>query len=233
MTESKITIAVDGYSSTGKSTMAKQLAQSLGYIYVDSGAMYRTIALYAMRKGYIVSSGVDVPALIGDLNKISITFQYNDQKGYSDIFLNDENVSEAIRTLEVSNQVSKVATIPEVRRKLVAIQKSIGKNKGVVMDGRDIGTVVFPDAELKLFITSSAKTRAERRYKELVEKGQKVSFEEVLHNIQERDLIDTTREMSPLVKANDAVEIDNSTMTIKEQFDLIRSLADKEIDRSI
>jgi cytidylate kinase len=213
--------------------MAKQLAKQLGYIYVDSGAMYRTVSLYAMRKGFIDSGVVNKEALIDSLNAIHISFKYNSEKGYSDIYLNDENVSHSIRTIDVSNQVSKVAIIPEVRRKLVAIQKKIGQNKGVVMDGRDIGSVVFPDAELKLFITSSASTRAQRRYDELQEKGESVSYEEVLKNIQERDLIDTTREMSPLIKAEDAIEIDNSDMSIEEQFELILSLATKKIKASI
>ena len=227
--KTKITIAIDGFSSTGKSTIAKQLATKLAYVYVDSGAMYRAITLFAMNHNYISTSHFDVEALIENLDKASLRFEYNPTLGYAEMILNDVNVESEIRTLEVSNLVSKVAATSEVRKKLVAIQKEIGKNKGVVMDGRDIGTVVFTDAELKLFMTSSAETRAQRRFDELIEKGQQVSYDEVHHNVVERDRIDTTREDSPLVKAKDAIEIDNSTLTKEEQFEMILGLVEEKL----
>mgnify|MGYP000038265882 CR=1 FL=1 len=225
----KITIAIDGYSSTGKSTVAKQLARELGYIYVDSGAMYRAMTLFSMNKKFVVSGVVAKEELIDSLSSANLHFEFNPDLGYAEIFLNGINVEDRIRTMEVSNLVSAVAAIPEVRRKLVAIQKELGKNKGVVMDGRDIGTVVFPDAELKVFMTSSAETRAQRRYDELLSKGQTVTYEEVLKNVLERDRIDTTREDSPLIKADDAIEIDNSNLTKEEQFDKILKLAQETL----
>jgi cytidylate kinase len=221
----KITIAIDGFSSTGKSTVAKQLANELGYVYVDSGAMYRAMTLFTINKKFIVSGLVDKEELIDSLHIAKLHFEFNPDLGYAEIFLNGINVEDKIRTMEVSNLVSAVAAIPEVRRKLVAIQKDLGKNKGVVMDGRDIGTVVFPDAELKVFMTSSAETRAQRRYDELLSKGQEVTYEEVLNNVVERDCIDTSRKDSPLVKADDAIEIDNSNLTKEEQFHKILQLA--------
>lgn len=225
----KITIAIDGYSSTGKSTIAKQLANKLGYIYVDSGAMYRAITLFAMKNNYIDAISFNKESLINNLDKASLSFKYNDELGFAEMILNNENVESEIRTLEVSNLVSKVAAVPEIRRKLVAIQKEMGKNKGVVMDGRDIGTVVFTDAELKLFMTSTAETRAQRRYEELVSKGEKVSFNEVLDNVVKRDLVDTTRKDSPLIKADDAIEIDNSHLTKEEQFEKILKLVEQKL----
>ena len=174
--DKRITVAIDGYSSTGKSTIAKQLASKLGYVYVDSGAMYRAMTLFSMQKGYISSSQFCVQDLIDNLDNASLEFIYNETLGFAEMYLNDVNVEKSIRSLEVSNLVSKVSAIPEVRKKLVAIQKEIGKNKAVVMDGRDIGSVVFTDAELKIFMTSSAETRAQRRYDELIQKGEKVSF---------------------------------------------------------
>jgi len=225
----KITIAIDGFSSTGKSTIAKQLANKLGYVYVDSGAMYRAMTLFAMQKDLVSDNHLDRETLIHSLDQASLHFEFNSDLGYAEIFLNGENVEGQIRTLEVSNLVSKIAAISEVRRKLVAIQKEIGKNKGVVMDGRDIGTVVFTDAELKIFMTSSAETRAQRRFDELIEKGQKVSYDEVLHNVMERDRIDTTRADSPLIKADDAIEIDNSNLTKEEQFDKILKLVEEKL----
>jgi cytidylate kinase len=225
----KITIAIDGYSSTGKSTIAKQLANKLGYIYVDSGAMYRAMTLFAMKNNYIDVTSFDKESLINNLDKANLNFKYNDALGFAEMILNNENVESEIRTLEVSNFVSKVAAVPEVRRKLVAIQKEMGKNKGVVMDGRDIGTVVFTDAELKLFMTSTAETRAQRRYDELISKGEKVSYNEVLDNVVKRDLVDTTRKDSPLIKADDAVEIDNSHLTKEEQFEKILKLVEQKL----
>ncbi|QXP74033.1 (d)CMP kinase [Tenacibaculum sp. AHE15PA] len=220
----KITIAIDGFSSTGKSTIAKQLAKNLGYIYVDTGAMYRAVTLYAMQQNYISDSHFNPEELVTDLHKISLSFKFNEELGFAEMYLNNTNVEATIRTIEVSRLVSKVATISEVRKKLVSEQQEMGKNKGIVMDGRDIGTVVFKNAELKLFMTASADKRATRRYKELLDRGDKVNYAEILHNVQERDRIDSTREDSPLVRADDAIEFDNSDMGLKEQFDRIMSL---------
>jgi cytidylate kinase len=220
----KITIAIDGFSSTGKSTIAKQLAQYLGYVYVDTGAMYRAVAYYAMQQGMIDTQHFDVENLIWNLDKIKISFKYNPELGFSETYLNGENVEKEIRTIAVSNYVSRIAEISEVRAKLVQQQQEMGKEKGLVMDGRDIGTVVFPDAELKIFITSDPAIRAQRRYQELLAKDDKVTFEEVLKNVTQRDYIDTNRIDSPLVKATDAIEIDNSYMTKEEQFEKIVNL---------
>ena len=220
----KITLAIDGFSSTGKSTLAKQLAQHLGYIYVDTGAMYRAVTYYAMQNSYINHSEFNKQGLINDLPKIKLTFQFNPALGFAEMYLNDKNIENEIRTIEVSNFVSKVAEVSQVRAKLVEQQQEMGKNKGIVMDGRDIGTVVFPDAELKIFMTASAQTRAQRRFDEMVSKGETISFEEVLKNVQERDFIDTHREDSPLVKADDAIEIDNSHLSREEQFQAVLDL---------
>lgn len=228
----KITIAIDGYSSTGKSTIAKQLASTFGYVYVDSGAMYRAMTLFAMNEGFVSPDHLNREDLIGHLDKADVAFTFNPELGYAEIYLNGKNVESQIRTLEVSNLVSVVAAISEIRRKMVAIQQEIGRNKGVVMDGRDIGTVVFTDAELKLFMTSSAETRAQRRYDELIGKGHEVSYDEVLQNVLNRDQIDTTRADSPLVKAEDAIEIDNSNLTKEQQFDKVLKLT-QEVLRNI
>ena len=221
-----ITIAIDGYSSTGKSTLAKQLAKHLGYVYVDTGAMYRAITYFAMEQGYISLEYFDKETLINSLSSINLHFEFNGELGFAEMFLNNENVEKQIRTIEVSNFVSKVAEVSEVRAKLVEQQQEMGKNKGIVMDGRDIGTVVFPDAELKIFMTASPETRAQRRFDELEAKGDNVSYEEVLKNVQERDYIDTHREDSPLVIADDAIEIDNSYLTREEQFNAVLELVD-------
>lgn len=220
----KITIAIDGFSSTGKSTLAKQLAKKLGYVYVDTGAMYRAVALFAMQNGYISLNFFDKETLINSLPFIKLEFKFNPDLGFAEMYLNETNVETEIRTIEVSNFVSKVAEISEVRAKLVEQQQEMGKNKGIVMDGRDIGTVVFPDAELKIFMTAGADTRAQRRFYELQEKGDPVTYEEVLKNVEERDYIDTHREDSPLVMADDAIEIDNSYLTKQEQFDAVLEL---------
>lgn len=225
----KITIAIDGYSSTGKSTIAKQLAKVMGYVYVDSGAMYRAMTLFAMNKNWISEGHLDKEKLLTSLDSVSLSFELNPTIGYAEIFLNGVNVENQIRTIQVSNLVSKIAAISQVRKKMVTIQKKIGKDKGVVMDGRDIGTVVFPDAELKLFMTSSVEIRAQRRYDELIAGGQKVSFEEVFNNVVERDRIDTSRADSPLIKAEDAIEIDNSHLTKEEQFKKVLQLSRRRL----
>ena len=220
----KITIAIDGFSSTGKSTLAKQLAQELGYIYVDTGAMYRAVAYFAMQNELISPNNFDTHALIAALPNIQLTFLFNKALGFAEMYLNDENIEKQIRTIEVSNYVSKVAEISQVRSKLVEQQQEMGKSKGIVMDGRDIGTVVFPEAELKIFMTASAATRAQRRFDELQQKGDIVTYEEVLKNVVERDYIDTNRADSPLIIADDAIEIDNSNLTKEEQFSLVLDL---------
>jgi cytidylate kinase len=225
----KITIAIDGYSSTGKSTMAKRLAKTLGYIYVDTGAMYRAVTFYALKQGFIDEDIFKKEALIKALPQIALTFRYNQELGFSEMYLNDQNVEQEIRTLEVSRFVSQISVVPEVRQKLVALQKEMGKDKGLVMDGRDIGTVVFPQAELKMFMTASADIRATRRYKELLDRGAIISYEEVLENVQARDYLDSHREHSPLKKADDAVVIDNSAMSQDEQFERALSLAEMRI----
>lgn len=227
----KITIAIDGYSSTGKSTIAKQLAKALGYVYVDTGAMYRAVTLFAMRKGLVNENHKDVDALVNSLDEIELTFQYNKSIGFSEMFLNGENVEKEIRTLEVSQFVSPIAEIEAVRMKLVAMQQKMGKEKGIVMDGRDIGTVVFPDAELKIFMNASPEKRAYRRYKELLDKGGKVDYDDVLKNVQHRDAIDSNREFSPLRKAEDAIEFDNSDMGLEEQFERMYNFALRIIEK--
>ena len=213
----KIIIAVDGFSSCGKSTFAKAIAARLGYIFIDTGAMYRAVTLYALEHGAIRSGIVDEEAVVRLLGQISITFRFNPQRGASDIYVNGDLAEGKIRTIEVSNCVSRVSAIPEVRQKLVAMQQEMGRRRGVVMDGRDIGTVVFPDAELKIFMTADPAVRARRRYDELKAKGMPADFDDILKNVKERDYIDSHRETSPLRKADDALELDNSHMTIEEQ----------------
>jgi len=214
----KITIAIDGHSSCGKSTMAKDLAREVGYIYVDTGAMYRCVTLYALRKGLFNADGsVKTAELEQEMPNIDITFRLNGETGRPDAYLNGECVEREIRSLEVSSHVSPIAAIGFVRRALVARQQLMGRDKGVVMDGRDIGTVVFPDAELKVFVTASARVRAQRRYDELQAKGMPADFDDILKNVEERDYIDSHREESPLRQADDALLLDNSSMTIEEQ----------------
>ncbi|MCL6461265.1 MAG: (d)CMP kinase, partial [Flavobacterium micromati] len=228
----KITIAIDGFSSTGKSTLAKQLAKHLGYVFVDTGAMYRAVTLFAMQNDFIAIDFFDKQKLIKSMSYIKLQFQFNADLGFAEMYLNDINVENEIRKIEVSNLVSKVAEISEVRVKLVEQQQAMGEDKGIVMDGRDIGTVVFPDAELKIFMTSSLLTRAQRRYDELIAKGDKITFEEVLKNVQDRDFIDSHRENSPLKMADDAIEIDNSDLNREEQFQLVLDLV-KEHTKSM
>ena len=213
----KITIAIDGHSSCGKSTMAKDLAREVGYVYVDTGAMYRSVTLFALRNGLFTADGIDEENLRQRMPEIKISFKFNAETGRPDTYLNGELVEQEIRTMEVSNHVSPIATLGFVREAMVAQQQQMGKDKGVVMDGRDIGTVVFPDAELKVFVTASAEVRAQRRYDELKGKGMEADYDEILKNVQERDYIDSHREVSPLKKADDAIELDNSNMTIAEQ----------------
>jgi cytidylate kinase len=214
----KITIAIDGHSSCGKSTMAKDLARKVGYIYVDTGAMYRSVTLYAMRHGLIREDGsIMADELEKRMSDIRIEFRLNAETGRPDTYLNDECVEQQIRSIEVSGHVSPIAALPFVRTAMVARQQQMGKDKGVVMDGRDIGTVVFPDAELKIFVTASARVRAQRRYDELQQKGMPADYDEILKNVEERDYIDSHREVSPLRQADDALLLDNSSMTIAEQ----------------
>lgn len=224
-----ITIAIDGFSSTGKSTLAKQLAKELAYVYVDTGAMYRAVAFFAMNNNFIKADFFDKKALIDSLPKIKLEFKYNSELGFAEMYLNGENVEKQIRTIEVSSFVSKVAEVSEVRSKLVEQQQEMGTNKAIVMDGRDIGTVVFPRAELKIFMTASAETRAQRRFDELQQKGDNVSYEDVLKNVVERDYIDTHREDSPLVIADDAIEIDNSYLNKEEQFAAVLELVNEVV----
>lgn len=213
----KIVIAIDGFSSSGKSTMAKDLAQSIGYTYIDTGAMYRAVTLYCLQNGIITEKGIDTDSLKSVIDTIRIDFKNNPQTGKRETYLNGKNVEADIRKMEVANWVSPVATIDFVRQALVSLQQKMGERKGIVMDGRDIGTVVFPNAELKLFITASPEVRAQRRVDELKAKGESVSYEEVLENIKTRDHIDSTRKESPLKQAPDAIVLDNSNMTIDEQ----------------
>ncbi|MBP3212338.1 MAG: (d)CMP kinase [Prevotella sp.] len=214
----KITIAIDGYSSCGKSTMAKDLARRIGYVYVDTGAMYRAVTLYALRNGLFAEDGsVLTEQLEKHMGNINITFQFNPETQKPDTYLNGELVEKEIRSLEVSNHVSPIAAVPFVRTAMVAQQQAMGQEGGIVMDGRDIGTTVFPQAELKIFVTASAEVRAQRRYDELVSKGMPEPYEDILKNVEERDYIDTHREVSPLRQADDALLLDNSHMTIPEQ----------------
>lgn len=213
----KITIAIDGYSSCGKSTMAKDLARSIGYVYIDTGAMYRAVTLYAMRHGIIHSGSIDADRLKAEMGNINISFKLNTETGMPDTYLNGELVEREIRTLEVSNNVSPIATLAFVRAAMVCQQQAMGREKGIVMDGRDIGTTVFPDAELKIFVTASPEVRAQRRYDELKSKGMPAEYNDILANVKERDYIDSHREVSPLRQAEDAIVLDNSHMTIPEQ----------------
>lgn len=225
----KISIAIDGHSSTGKSTLARQLAKSMGYVYIDSGAMYRAVTLYALKNG-LINKTLDVAGLLSQLENLELIFDLNPETGRSEIHLNGENVEKEIRTIEVSRYVSEVAAIPEVREKLVKLQREMGRQKGVVMDGRDIGTVVLPEAELKLFMTAAPETRAARRYKELLERGEVVSYADVLKNVRHRDHLDSNRAISPLKQAEDAIRLDNSDMGLNEQFERVLSFANRILE---
>lgn len=220
--EKKIIIAIDGHSSSGKSTMAKDLAREIGYIYIDTGAMYRAVTLYCLRKGYIQGDTIQEEALKADLDQMDISFRHNAETGRPDTYLNGEKVEKEIRSMEVADKVSLIAALGFVRRAMVAKQQEMGKAKGIVMDGRDIGTVVFPEAELKVFVTASPEVRARRRLEELQAKGEQTTYEEVLANVKKRDYIDSTREESPLRQAPDALVLDNSEMTIPEQKKWLR-----------
>lgn len=218
MDNNRIIIAIDGHSSCGKSTFAKAIAARLGYIFIDTGAMYRAVTLYALEHGAICSGMVDEAAVEAMLDRINIDFRFNPQRGASDIYVNGDLVEGKIRTIEVSNCVSAVSSIAAVRRKLVAMQQQMGLKRGVVMDGRDIGTVVFPKAELKIYMTADPMVRAERRFKELTAKGDKVTLEQIYENVVSRDEADMTRAISPLRKADDAIVLDNSCMSVEEQM---------------
>lgn len=240
----KIIIAIDGFSSTGKSSTAKAIAKKLGYVYIDTGAMYRATTYLAVKEGYIAVTGlenektkqfenivhIDKDKLIKKLKNSDLSFKYNSELGFSEMYLNGKNIEQEIRSIEIANLVSEIAKIPEIRSYLVDLQRKMGEEKGIVMDGRDIGTIVFPNAELKIFMTASEQIRAKRRFKELQEKGENVSFEEVLKNVQQRDFLDTTRKESPLIKADDAIEIDNSHLTFEEQVNKILLLAEEKIN---
>lgn len=226
----KITIAIDGYSSCGKSTMAKDLAREIGYIYIDSGAMYRAVTLYCLENGLFTEDGIDTERLKKDISDIRISFRLNPETQRPMTHLNGINVEDRIRTMEVSSHVSPVAALGFVREALVKQQQEMGKAKGIVMDGRDIGTVVFPDAELKIFVTATAEIRAQRRYDELKAKGQEASYEEILTNVKERDYIDMNREVSPLRQAADAILLDNSQLTIEEQKQWLQEQFNKAVN---
>lgn len=221
---SQITIAIDGYSSCGKSTLAKALAQRLNYNYIDTGAMYRAVTLFCIRAGIITSKELDIERLKNELENIHVTFQYNPQSKISETYLNGENVEKEIRTMQVAERVSKISTIKEVREKMVALQREMGKHKGVVMDGRDIGTKVFPDAELKLFMTADTDVRTQRRHDELMSKGQYFTFDEVKQNLHDRDYADTHRKESPLTKAKDCIVLDNTDINKEEQLEFVVKL---------
>lgn len=229
----KIIIAIDGYSSCGKSTLAKQLAKKLNYVYIDTGAMYRSVALYALQNGMIDTNFFNEKALIEHLDKINVSFTFNAQLNLSETYLNGKNIEKEIRGITISNLVSKIAKIKEVRAKMVDLQQKMGVQKGLVMDGRDIGTVVFPNAELKIFMTAAFEIRAKRRYNELKAKGDNTTYEEVLKNIISRDGDDTSRTENPLIKADDAIVIDNSFVSQEEQFDLVMKLVEEKIKKTV
>ncbi len=226
--EEKLIIAIDGYSSSGKSTFAKAIAKELNYIYIDSGAMYRAVTLYCLRKGLINKDGIDVEGVKKALKDIHIDFVYNPDSGEYETWLNSENVEQEIRSIEVSKFVSLISQIPDVRKRMVELQREIGTHKGIVMDGRDIGTVVFPDADIKIFMTASFDVRAQRRFDELQAKKESVDYREIKKNIIERDSMDENRAVSPLRKAKDAIILDNTNMTLEEQMSWIREVISRK-----
>jgi cytidylate kinase len=223
----KLRIAIDGYSSCGKSTFAKAIAKELKYIYIDSGAMYRAVTLYCMRKGWINKDSININGILNNLNNIEVSFNFNNHTEQYETILNSENIENEIRGIEVSGFVSRISQVPEVRARMVEVQRQIGINKGIVMDGRDIGTVVFPDAELKIFMTASIDIRAKRRYDELKAKGDSIDLEEIKRNIISRDIADENRDISPLRRAEDAVILDNSRMSVKDQMDWVMDIIKK------
>lgn len=228
--EKKLIIAIDGYSSCGKSTFAKAIAKELSYLYVDSGAMYRAVTLYCMRRGFIEDGKPDMEGILRELKDIHIEFVYNPDIGESETFLNCENVEKEIRGLEVSAHVSRISQIHQIRSRMVELQRQIGVFRGIVMDGRDIGTVVFPDADLKIFMTASVDIRAKRRYDELRSKGMDVNLKEIRNNIVARDITDENRDISPLRRADDAIVLDNSRMTVEEQMLWVRGLIESKLN---
>lgn len=228
----KLIIAIDGYSSCGKSTFARAIARELNYLYVDSGAMYRAVTLYCMRHGLIDRESLDMQGILEELNDIHIEFVYNPDIDENETFLNSENVEKEIRSLEVSIHVSRISMIQEVRTRMVELQRQIGVFKGIVMDGRDIGTVVFPDADLKIFMKASVEIRAKRRYDEMKSKGIDVDYDEIERNIMARDITDENRDISPLRRADDAIVLDNSRMTVKEQMEWVKKIIDKKLNGS-
>jgi len=228
----KLIIAIDGYSSCGKSTFAREIAEELNYIYIDSGAMYRAVTLYCIRRNFIGKGILDPEGILEELKNMHIEFVYNPDKGEYETFLNSEDVEKEIRGIEVSAYVSRISMIPEVRSRMVELQRQIGVYKGIVMDGRDIGTVVFPDADLKIFMTASVEIRAQRRYDEMKARGMNVPFDEVLNNIIARDITDENRDISPLRRADDAILLDNSKMTVEEQMKWVMQIIEKIINDS-
>lgn len=230
--DKKVIIAIDGYSSCGKSTFAKAIAKELNYIYIDSGAMYRAVTLYSLRRGFVNDKMINVKGIVNELKDIHIEFVYNPDISEYETFLNSENVENEIRGLDVSSYVSRISQIHQVRTRMVELQRQIGVFKGIVMDGRDIGTVVFPDAELKIFMTASVDIRAKRRYNELKSKGIDVEFEEIRNNIVARDITDENRDISPLRRADDALILDNSRMTVEEQMEWVRKIIEEKFNDS-
>jgi cytidylate kinase len=228
--EKKLIIAIDGYSSCGKSTFARAIAKEINYIFIDSGAMYRAVTLYCMRRGFVNEESVDRNGIISELNNMSIEFVYNPDIAEYETFLNSENVEEEIRGIEVTSNVSSISKIYEVRARMVELQRQIGVFKGIVMDGRDIGTVVFPDADLKIFMTASVEIRAKRRYEEMISKGMQADLEEVRKNIVARDITDENRDISPLRRADDAIVLDNTRMTVAEQMAWVHEIIEKKIN---
>ena len=226
----KVTIAIDGYSSCGKSTFAKMIAKELNYIFIDSGAMYRAITLWCVRNNFVSDNHIDTESIVDGLKNISVSFVLNSETNTPEIFLNSENVENQIRTLEVTKYVSAISQIPKVRSRLVELQRKIGADKGIVMDGRDIGTVVFPDADIKIFMTASVDIRAKRRYDEFKAKGIDVNFEEIRSGIIARDIADENRDISPLRKADDAITLDNSRMSVEAQMSWIKEIIEKKIN---